>query len=243
MIRTCLLSRHPVAVQHRNRQTELTGQSPHRRQRSRGNLVRHEAQPRQRAQLHRSTKNRLRTQELPKERLVRLGEGEVADQLVLADRRERTQSLQLLIGEHPRCHLPAPLATDFTRLVQRATGCTTTGQVRGYSVGFSARTTGTRRGGDARVVPPGPHPRAGVVGKVAAEKDTLRQLLTGWLAEYSIPVLVVRGFGSQSYADVVRDRARSDTRPAALLYLVRLRRQRLRHRTRLGAAHRLLGAG
>lgn len=33
---------------------------------------------------------------------------------------------------------------------------------------------------------------------VAAEKDTLRQLLTGWLAEYGIPVLVVRGFGSQS---------------------------------------------
>jgi hypothetical protein len=54
---------------------------------------------------------------------------------------------------------------------------------------------------------------------VAAEKDTLRQLLTGWLAEYGIPVLVVRGFGSQSYADIVRDRARSDPRPAALLYL------------------------
>ncbi|MER7350385.1 hypothetical protein ABT390_33815 [Streptomyces aurantiacus] len=54
---------------------------------------------------------------------------------------------------------------------------------------------------------------------VAAEKDTLRQLLTGWLAEYGIPVLVVRGFGSQSYAEVVRDRVRSDPRPAALLYV------------------------
>ncbi|MFG2774753.1 hypothetical protein [Streptomyces sp. NPDC048350] len=54
---------------------------------------------------------------------------------------------------------------------------------------------------------------------VAAEKDTLRQLLTGWLAEYGIPVLVVRGFGSQSYADVVRERMRSDSRPTALLYL------------------------
>ncbi|MER6611736.1 hypothetical protein ABT282_39395 [Streptomyces sp. NPDC000927] len=41
---------------------------------------------------------------------------------------------------------------------------------------------------------------------VAAEKDTLRQLLTSWLAEYGIPVLVVRGFASQSYADVVRRR-------------------------------------
>ncbi|MFC9484606.1 hypothetical protein ACFTZM_00815 [Streptomyces hydrogenans] len=54
---------------------------------------------------------------------------------------------------------------------------------------------------------------------VVAEKDTLRQLLTRWLAEYGIPVLVVRGFGSQSYADVVRERVRADPRPAVLLYL------------------------
>jgi hypothetical protein len=52
---------------------------------------------------------------------------------------------------------------------------------------------------------------------VAAEKDTLRQLLTGWLAPYGIPVLVVRGFGSQSYADVVRDRVTADPRDAVLL--------------------------
>ena len=45
---------------------------------------------------------------------------------------------------------------------------------------------------------------------VAAEKDTLRQLLTGWLADLGIPVLVVRGFGSQSYADVVRERTAAD---------------------------------
>lgn len=32
---------------------------------------------------------------------------------------------------------------------------------------------------------------------VAAEKDTLRQLLTGWLADLGIPVLAVRSFGSQ----------------------------------------------
>jgi len=54
---------------------------------------------------------------------------------------------------------------------------------------------------------------------VAAEKDTLRLLLTGWLAELGIPVLVVRGFGSQSYVDVVRERTARDTRPAALLYI------------------------
>ncbi len=52
---------------------------------------------------------------------------------------------------------------------------------------------------------------------VAAEKDTLRQQLTGWLADAGIPVLVVRGFGSQSYADVVHDRVTADPRPAVLL--------------------------
>lgn len=54
---------------------------------------------------------------------------------------------------------------------------------------------------------------------VAAEKDTLRQLLTGWLAEYGLPVLVVRGFGSQSYVDVVRDRTGQDDREAHLVYI------------------------
>lgn len=38
---------------------------------------------------------------------------------------------------------------------------------------------------------------------VVAEKDTLLQLLTGWLAAFGIPVLVVRGFGSQFYVGVV----------------------------------------
>lgn len=55
---------------------------------------------------------------------------------------------------------------------------------------------------------------------VAAEKDTLRQLLTGWLAPYGIPVLVVRGFGSQSYVDVVRDRVAADPRDAVLAVVV-----------------------
>ncbi|MGW2818999.1 hypothetical protein [Streptomyces sp. NPDC001415] len=52
---------------------------------------------------------------------------------------------------------------------------------------------------------------------VAAEKDTLRQQLTEWLDEAGIPVLVVRGFGSQSYADVVHDRVTADPRDGTLL--------------------------
>ncbi|MFJ9931460.1 hypothetical protein ACIRU5_36275 [Streptomyces misionensis] len=56
---------------------------------------------------------------------------------------------------------------------------------------------------------------------VAAEKDTLRQQLTGWLADAGIPVLVVRGFGSQSYADVVHDSVTADPRDAVLLVVDR----------------------
>ncbi|MCZ0210727.1 hypothetical protein OZK63_35645 [Streptomyces sp. UMAF16] len=52
---------------------------------------------------------------------------------------------------------------------------------------------------------------------VAAERDTPRQQLTSWLAEAGIPVLVVRGFGSRSYADVVDDRVTADPRDAVLL--------------------------
>jgi hypothetical protein len=52
---------------------------------------------------------------------------------------------------------------------------------------------------------------------VPAEKDTLRQQLTGRLADAGIPVLVVRGLGSQSYADVVHDRVTADPRAAVLL--------------------------
>ncbi|MFF1649948.1 hypothetical protein [Streptomyces sp. NPDC058240] len=51
---------------------------------------------------------------------------------------------------------------------------------------------------------------------VAAEKDTLRQMFTSWLAEYGIPVLVVRGFASQSYAEVVRRRTARHGRPTLL---------------------------
>ncbi|MGW4200997.1 hypothetical protein [Streptomyces sp. NPDC004726] len=53
---------------------------------------------------------------------------------------------------------------------------------------------------------------------VAAEKDTLRQMFTTWLAEYGLPVLVVRGFASQSYADVVRRRTARQGRATLLRF-------------------------
>lgn len=54
---------------------------------------------------------------------------------------------------------------------------------------------------------------------LACEKDTLRAQLRGWLERPGIPVLVVRGFGSQSYVQVVRERTARDERPAVLLYV------------------------
>ncbi|MFE2275562.1 hypothetical protein ACFXB4_40895 [Streptomyces lavendulae] len=51
---------------------------------------------------------------------------------------------------------------------------------------------------------------------VAAEEDTLRQQLAGWLEFAGIPVLVVRGFSSQSYPDVVRERVAHKQREACL---------------------------
>ncbi|MFD8385237.1 hypothetical protein ACFV2X_43095 [Streptomyces sp. NPDC059679] len=54
---------------------------------------------------------------------------------------------------------------------------------------------------------------------VCAEKDTLRVQLAGWLGPLGIPVLVVRGFASESYAALVRERAALDPRPARLLYV------------------------
>ncbi|MFI8265011.1 hypothetical protein [Streptomyces sp. NPDC085665] len=52
---------------------------------------------------------------------------------------------------------------------------------------------------------------------VAAEKDLLRQQLTGWLKFAGTPVRIARGFGSQSYADVVRDRVDREQREAHLV--------------------------
>ncbi|MFB6784529.1 hypothetical protein ACFCX0_46535 [Streptomyces sp. NPDC056352] len=54
---------------------------------------------------------------------------------------------------------------------------------------------------------------------MACEKDTSRAQLTGWLEDTGVPVLVVRGFGSQSYVQVVRERTACDPRPAVLVYV------------------------
>ncbi|MFI9206383.1 hypothetical protein [Streptomyces sp. NPDC053048] len=54
---------------------------------------------------------------------------------------------------------------------------------------------------------------------VAAEKDTLRVQFTGWLEDYGIPVVIARGFSSQSYVQDVADAVRADGRDSVLLYV------------------------
>lgn len=54
---------------------------------------------------------------------------------------------------------------------------------------------------------------------VVVEKDTLRVQMTRWLDRYGVPVLVVRGYTSQTYANRVAARVISDTRPAVLFYV------------------------
>ncbi|WP_233414886.1 hypothetical protein [Streptomyces sp. N35] len=54
---------------------------------------------------------------------------------------------------------------------------------------------------------------------LCAEKDTLRALFEEWVGELGIPVLVSRGYGSESYARMVRDRATAEQRPKVLAYV------------------------
>lgn len=87
MIGTGLLTL-PVARQISDGEPKLASQAADRRRRSGGHIIGDEAQPRQGRQLH-SAEHVLGPTELPRKRLVRRGGGEVPDQLVLADCRER----------------------------------------------------------------------------------------------------------------------------------------------------------
>jgi len=50
------------------------------------------------------------------------------------------------------------------------------------------------------------------------EKDTLTGLMTGWFSGLGVPVVVLRGYSSQSYTDRVRRLIDADGRPAHLIY-------------------------
>ncbi|GGM82633.1 hypothetical protein GCM10012275_61510 [Longimycelium tulufanense] len=54
---------------------------------------------------------------------------------------------------------------------------------------------------------------------VGAEKDTVRAAIAQWTHDHGIPVIICRGYGSQSYVDDVRGRVEHDGRPAVLAYV------------------------
>lgn len=54
---------------------------------------------------------------------------------------------------------------------------------------------------------------------LAAEKDTLRMMCTDVVFDLGVPVLVVRGYASQTYVKEVRRRVRADPRPAVLQWV------------------------
>ena len=71
----------------------------------------------------------------------------------------------------------------------------------------------------AGLVRPGPHRRPGR-SRIRGVREGHSPGPAHWLGpEAGIPVLVVRGFGSQSYVQIVRERTARDPRPAVLLYV------------------------
>jgi hypothetical protein len=54
---------------------------------------------------------------------------------------------------------------------------------------------------------------------LAAEKDTLRAQITGWTEQYGLPVLILRGFSSETYVRRVRERLAAESRPVVLAFI------------------------
>lgn len=106
-----------------HRDPEPLRQPAHRSRRRCRHIVRHEPQPRQRAQLHRHAQYVAPGAELTQERLIRTGQREMADQLGPAQLREPPQPCQLLLGEHvPGSHDPTHPSNDRHRTDRNATG-------------------------------------------------------------------------------------------------------------------------
>jgi len=96
----------PVGTQHAGRDTEPVCEARDRGRWRSGEVVGHEPQPRQNAQLDRQPEalGGSATPAGVDERHVSRGEGEEPDQFRTRDRRERTQPLELLVGEHTGRH-------------------------------------------------------------------------------------------------------------------------------------------
>ena len=143
----------PAQLTHRN--AEELRQPAHCGRGRRRHVIRHEPQPRQRAQLHRRAQHVATRTELPQERLVSPGQRVVPDQLHPTDLREGPQLRQLILGEHiPSRHRPTTQAS--TAAGPRARGELPAQQagplahaVNAESAAALARFFGGRRAGQA----------------------------------------------------------------------------------------------
>lgn len=54
---------------------------------------------------------------------------------------------------------------------------------------------------------------------IGAEKATLLAQLENWFSEYGVPLLLLRGYGSQTYLDEIVSDVEDQDRPAVLLYV------------------------
>ena len=100
----------PVVPQHTRIDLELPSQPGHRHRRRGADVIRHEPQPRQRAQRHRQAQpiRRAATPARVDERDIRRRQREEPEQLLPADLREPPQPRQLLLREHLRRHRDLP---------------------------------------------------------------------------------------------------------------------------------------
>jgi len=53
---------------------------------------------------------------------------------------------------------------------------------------------------------------------IGAEKATMQSLLRDWFGDLGMPILLLRGYGSQSYLDEIAMHAKTDTRPRICIY-------------------------
>src|SRR6476469_3531278 len=100
----------PVVPHHTRIDLELPSQPRHRHRRRGADVIRHESQPRQRAQRHRQAQpiRRAATTARVDERDIRRRQREEPEQLLPADLREPPQPRQLLLREHLRRHRDLP---------------------------------------------------------------------------------------------------------------------------------------
>ena len=103
----------PVPFQRPRIHAQPLSEPRHRHWRRRAHLVRHEPQPRQRAELDGQAEpvSRAAATTRIREGHVRLCQREVPDQVVPAYVRKRAQLLQLLLGKRPSCHRDPPPRT------------------------------------------------------------------------------------------------------------------------------------